>query len=130
MAPPFLLPNRDGTLLDLTLCLFLTRKLWDVGNAARYGHKGDLTTLTEAIHAHGGEARVSREAYLALPDFAHDAIIDLLKSLQMLPPDTPQLVVDEAGQSMDKEALQRELEADASEAVQAAAATRTASRSR
>ena len=28
---------------------FLTRKLWDVGNTAPYGHRGDVSTITEAI---------------------------------------------------------------------------------
>ncbi len=28
---------------------FITRKLWDVGNSAPYGHRGDLSTIAEAI---------------------------------------------------------------------------------
>jgi len=40
--------------------MFLTHRLWDAGNSAPYGHRGDLTTLTEAIMAHGGEAATSR----------------------------------------------------------------------
>ena len=28
---------------------FLTRKLWDVGNTAPYGHRGDVSTIWEAI---------------------------------------------------------------------------------
>lgn len=94
--------------------LFLTRKLWDVGNSAPYGHKGDLTTLTEAIEVHGGEARASRDAYFALPQQARDDVIDFLKSLQMLPPGTPSLVVDKQGQPQAKaqlkQALQPEIE--------------------
>jgi hypothetical protein len=74
--------------------LFLTRKLWDVGNSAPYGHRGDLTTLTEVIAAHGGEARESRLAFDALPSPRRDAVIEFLKSLQMLPPGTPSRVVD------------------------------------
>ena len=46
---------------------FLTRKLWDVGSSAPYGHRGDLTTIAEAILAHGGEARVARDTFDALP---------------------------------------------------------------
>ena len=45
---------------------FLTRKLWDVGSSAPYGHRGDLTTITDAIHYHGGEARMARDTFLAL----------------------------------------------------------------
>ncbi|HKB15966.1 MAG TPA: hypothetical protein VKF62_07860, partial [Planctomycetota bacterium] len=46
--------------------LFLTRKLWDVGNSAPYGHRGDLTTITDAILMHGGEARDERDLFVAL----------------------------------------------------------------
>jgi CxxC motif-containing protein (DUF1111 family) len=63
---------------------FLTRKLWDAGNSGPYGHRGDLTTLTEAIHHHGGEARSSRAAFFALPAPLQGAIIEFLKSLQVL----------------------------------------------
>jgi hypothetical protein len=63
---------------------FLARKLWDVGNSDPYGHRGDLTTLTEAIDDHGGEARASREAFFVLPKSAQDAVIEFLKSLQVL----------------------------------------------
>jgi hypothetical protein len=44
---------------------FLTRKLWDVGNTDPYGHRGDLTTTTEAILYQGGEARASPDAFAA-----------------------------------------------------------------
>lgn len=75
--------------------LFLTRKLWDVGNSAPYGHRGDLTTLTEAILCHGGEGRKSRDAFAALKSAEQADIIEFLKSLQVRPPGAP-LVVDEA----------------------------------
>lgn len=87
--------------------LFLTRKLWDVGNSAPYGHKGDLTTLTEAIDVHGGEARYSRNAYFALDQRGRDAVIDFMKSLQMLPPGTPELIVDSQMRGVQKVALQQ-----------------------
>jgi hypothetical protein len=64
---------------------FLTRKLWDVGNSQPYGHRGDLTTLTEAILVHGGEGRAARDAFLALPVQDQAAIISFLKCLQVLP---------------------------------------------
>ncbi len=64
---------------------FITRKLWDVGNTAPYGHRGDLTTITEAILHHAGEARASREAFSALPASDQAAIIEFLRSLQVLP---------------------------------------------
>lgn len=62
---------------------FLTRKLWDAGNSGPYGHRGDLTTLTEAIWFHGGDARASRDAFFALQAEDQAAIIEYLKSLQM-----------------------------------------------
>jgi CxxC motif-containing protein (DUF1111 family) len=66
---------------------FLTRKLWDVGNSAPYGHRGDLTTLTEAIYFHGGEARASRDAYFAMDPDDRGAIIEFLRGLSVLPVD-------------------------------------------
>lgn len=64
---------------------FITRKLWDVGNSAPYGHRGDLTTLTEAIYFHGGEARASRNQFFAAPESNQAAIIEFLKTLQVVP---------------------------------------------
>lgn len=64
---------------------FLTRKLWDVGNTAPYGHRGDLTTITEAIWAHGGEGAESRLRFEALPQGDRDAVVEFLKSLQIRP---------------------------------------------
>jgi len=63
---------------------FLTRKLWDAGNSDPYGHRGDLTTLTDAIYYHGGEARAARDAFFALPEQWQAAVIEFLKSLQVI----------------------------------------------
>lgn len=65
---------------------FITRKLWDVGNSAPYGHRGDLTTITEAIRAHGGEGRLSRDRFIHLSEHAQASIVTFLKTLQVLPP--------------------------------------------
>ena len=65
---------------------FLTRKLWDAGDSAPYGHRGDLTTLTEAIHFHGGDARAERDAFFELPNERQAEIIEFLKSLRMSSP--------------------------------------------
>lgn len=65
---------------------FLTRRLWDVGNSAPYGHRGDLTTIAEAIQAHGGEARAMRDGFMAAPRADQLALVRFLKSLQVLPP--------------------------------------------
>jgi cytochrome c peroxidase len=63
---------------------FLTRKLWDVGNSDPYGHRGDLTTLSDAIYYHGGEARSARDAFFALPEPQQGAVIEFLRSMQVL----------------------------------------------
>ncbi|MCI0393608.1 MAG: hypothetical protein L0332_14380 [Chloroflexi bacterium] len=73
---------------------FLTRKLWDVGNSAPYGHRGDLATIAEAILAHGGEARISRDAFMALPAEQQAAIVRFLKTLQVLPPGSPRVITE------------------------------------
>jgi hypothetical protein len=78
-------------------CRFITRKLWGAGSTAPYFHHGQLTTLRDAILAHGGEAAGSRAAFRALAPFEQGAVVEFLKSLQILPPGTPDLVVDEYG---------------------------------
>jgi hypothetical protein len=64
---------------------FLTRKLWDAGNTDPYGHRGDLTTMTDAIFYHGGDARASRDAFFALPRTDQDRMIEFLRTLQIVP---------------------------------------------
>jgi len=64
---------------------FLTRKLWDVGNTAPYGHRGDLSTITEAILAHGGEGRASRDAFEVSVVEDQQALVAFLKTLQIVP---------------------------------------------
>lgn len=66
---------------------FLTRKLWDVGNTDPYGHRGDVTTITEAILLHGGEGRASRDAFEASPVDDQKAVVAFLKTLQIVPQD-------------------------------------------
>jgi len=64
---------------------FITRKLWDVGNSEPYGHRGDLTTIGEAIMHHAGEARPERTRFLNLPPQDQLALVDFLKTLQVVP---------------------------------------------
>jgi len=73
---------------------FLTRKLWDVGSTAPYGHRGDLTTITEAILHHAGEARPQRERFAALREEEQAAIVEFLKTLQVLPPGAPPVLTE------------------------------------
>lgn len=61
---------------------FITRKLWDAGNSAPYGHAGDMPTLFEAIVAHAGEARAARDSYVALSRTEQENVVKFLKTLQ------------------------------------------------
>lgn len=76
---------------------FITRKLWGTANEAPFFHQGQYTTLREAVLAHGSEAAGTRTAFNALSAAERNAVIEFLKSLQVLPPGTPTLVVDERG---------------------------------
>jgi CxxC motif-containing protein (DUF1111 family) len=76
---------------------FLTRKLWGTANEPPFFHHGLYTTLREAVLAHGGEAARSRAAFNALGEDERDDVIEFLKSLQVLPPNTATTVVDENG---------------------------------
>lgn len=64
---------------------FLTRKLWDCGNTAPFGHRGDLNSVTAAIHFHGGDARTERDAFFELSQDDQDMIITFISSMQILP---------------------------------------------
>lgn len=76
-------------------CRFLTARLWGVASSGPYMHHGKYTTMREAIEAHRGEANHSRDAWLALLDEDRNAVIEFLKTLQVLPPGTPWRIVDE-----------------------------------
>lgn len=65
---------------------FLTKKLWGAANERPYFHHGLFTTLRAATLAHDGEARHSRLAFEALSEDERDAVIEFLKSLQVVPP--------------------------------------------
>lgn len=74
---------------------FLTKRLWGCANQPPYFHHGLFTTMRQAIIAHSGEALASREQYQHLPEYEQDALIEFLKSLQVLPPGTKDLIVDQ-----------------------------------
>jgi hypothetical protein len=62
---------------------FLTAKLWDVGNSAPWGHRGDLDTIYGAIVAHGGEALDSEGQFERLSAADQTAVVAFLKTLVM-----------------------------------------------
>jgi hypothetical protein len=72
---------------------FLTRKLWGTANEPPFFHHGQFTTLREAVLAHAGEALKSRQAFEAANAYEQDSVIEFLKTLQVLPPDTRELVL-------------------------------------
>jgi hypothetical protein len=69
----------------IPLGYFVTRKLWDIGSSAAFGHRGDLSTITEAIEHHAGEARRARTNYADLSAYEKAAIVEFLKTMQVLP---------------------------------------------
>jgi di-heme oxidoreductase (putative peroxidase) len=79
-------------------CKFITRKLWGFYNqGGAFMHHGKFTTAREAVEAHNGEALSQRLAFDALPPHLQNDVIEFLKSLQVLPPRSKSLVVDERG---------------------------------
>ncbi len=78
---------------------FLTKKLWGAANERPYFHHGRFTTLRESILAHAGEALQSRQSFESLTNYDQASIIEFLKTLQVLPPGTQSLVVDEDGRA-------------------------------
>jgi len=74
---------------------FLTKRLWGAANQPAHFHHGLFTTLRQAVLAHAGEAVASRRAYQAMPEGEQDAVIEFLKTFQVLPPGTRELIVDE-----------------------------------
>jgi CxxC motif-containing protein (DUF1111 family) len=79
-------------------CRFITRKLWGFYNqGGAFMHHGKFTTAREAVAAHNGEALASRQAFDDLSKDQQNEVIEFLKSLQVLPPGTKSLEVDEHG---------------------------------
>ncbi len=61
--------------------LFITMRLWDLATSAPYGHRGDCTTLSEVIAAHGGEGRRARDQFLAMIPVDRRNVLEFLLSL-------------------------------------------------
>jgi hypothetical protein len=79
-------------------CKFITRKLWGFYNqGGAFMHHGKFTTAREAVEAHNGDAAAERQAFDNLTADEKNDVIEFLKSLQILPPATESLVVDEHG---------------------------------
>lgn len=74
---------------------FLTKRLWGAANEPPYFHHGRFTTMRQAVLAHHGEALSERRAFQQLPVPLQNALIEFLKTLQVLPPGTRHVIVDE-----------------------------------
>jgi len=74
---------------------FLTKRLWGVANEPPYFHHGLFTTMRQAVLAHSGEALSERLAFQKMPPYDQDCLVEFLKTLQVLPPGTKSLIVDE-----------------------------------
>jgi hypothetical protein len=76
-------------------CRFLTKRLWGAANEPPFFHHGLFTTMRRAVLAHSGEAKESRLVFQSLPASEQDAIIEFLKTLQVLPPGVKDRILDE-----------------------------------
>jgi hypothetical protein len=74
---------------------FLTKRLWGFYNEPPYFHHGIYTTARQAVLGHSGEARESRAKFQQCSKYDQDSLIEFLKTLQVLPPGTKDLIVDE-----------------------------------
>ncbi len=75
---------------------WLTRKLWGVASEPPFLHHGRATLISEAILLHGGEALDQRMAYERLSPEDQAAVVEFIKTLQILPEDAPGVVIDPA----------------------------------
>lgn len=62
---------------------FTTARLWGIADSAPYLHDGRADTLTEAILAHGGEARKESENFEKLGDQEKIELLAFLRSLKV-----------------------------------------------
>ena len=73
--------------------VWLTRKLWGFANEPPYLHHGRASLISEAILVHGGEAQGARDAFAALPADDQAAVVEFLKTLQVLPEESTSPVI-------------------------------------
>ncbi|WP_373636641.1 di-heme oxidoredictase family protein [Yoonia sp. BS5-3] len=69
--------------LGIGAAMFLTRPLAGVGATGPWLHDGRATTLHDAMMLHGGDAKLSQEAYAALSKEHQQELIAFLESLTL-----------------------------------------------
>jgi hypothetical protein len=79
LAAPFDQPSSGG---PIAARAWLTRPLWGLADTAPYLHDGRAPTIEDAILAHGGEARSSRDRFAALSAGDRADLVVYLLSLQ------------------------------------------------
>jgi hypothetical protein len=77
VGPAFYQMQFDGTLVKQ----WRTTPLWGLGSTAPYGHDGADLDLESVIRRHGGEAQVSRKAYVGLSSHDRRDLLDFLNNL-------------------------------------------------
>jgi CxxC motif-containing protein (DUF1111 family) len=71
----------DVCVLQATPSEFRTEPLMGLRFATRFLHDGRARSISQAIELHGGEARRSRDRFLALSNFGRGALLEFLRSL-------------------------------------------------
>ncbi len=97
MQHPPMVDGRPNDAFFAGNCAFLTKKLWGAANEPPYFHHGKFTTLREAILAHAGEAAKEANAFRTLSTADQAAVIEFLKTLQVMPESAKSPAVDSAG---------------------------------
>ena len=78
---------------------WLTRKLWGVASEPPFLHHGRATLISEAILLHGGEAEEQRLAFQNLSKYDQAAVVEFIKTLQILPEDANSTIIDPGSSS-------------------------------
>ena len=78
---------------------WLTRKLWGVASEPPFLHHGRATLISEAILLHGGEAEEQRLAFENLSKYDQAAVVEFIKTLQILPEGTNSTIIDPGSSS-------------------------------
>ena len=73
--------NEERRQDNVAVRVFMMQKLWDLATSAPYCHRGDCTSLSEAILVHGGEGRAARELFLNCPMQDKRSLLAFLNSL-------------------------------------------------
>ncbi len=74
---------------------WLTKKLWGMSNEPPFMHHGRCLLIEDAISLHGGDAQESRDAFVKLSNRDRDAVVEFLKTLQVLDRGETRLVIEE-----------------------------------